>query len=70
MAIWLSRIVGTPINYWKRRSYTMTMNPNCFMMPCMSQLKNYDLIKIQMNIVREKHTFLNRNQDLLIALNI
>lgn len=35
-----------------------------------SQLKNYDLIKEQMKIVREKHTFLNRIGDLLSTLNI
>jgi hypothetical protein len=36
----------------------------------MSQLKNYDLIKEQMKIVREKHTFLNRIQDLFATLNL
>jgi hypothetical protein len=36
----------------------------------MSKLKNYDLIKEQMNIVRQKHTFLNRIRDLLMALGI
>jgi hypothetical protein len=33
------------------------------------QLKNYDLIKEQMRIVREKHTYLNRIQDLLKVIN-
>ena len=32
------------------------------------QLQNYDLIKEQMKIVREKHTYLNRIQDLLAVL--
>ena len=32
------------------------------------QLTNHDLIKEQMHIVREKHTFLNRIQDLLTTL--
>ena len=35
-----------------------------------SQLQNYDLIKEQMRIVREKHTFLNRIQDLLAVVNM
>jgi hypothetical protein len=34
----------------------------------MLQLKNYDLIKKQMALVREKHTYINRIQDLLVAL--
>jgi hypothetical protein len=33
-----------------------------------NNLQNYDLIKEQMNMVREKHTFLNRIDDLLKAL--
>jgi len=36
----------------------------------MTELKNYDLIKEQMKIVREKHTFLNRIHDLLEVLKI
>jgi hypothetical protein len=35
-----------------------------------AQLRNYDLIKEQMRIVREKHTFLNRIQDLLTVVNM
>jgi hypothetical protein len=35
-----------------------------------AQLNNYDLIKEQMRIVREKHTFLNRIEDLLNVLKI
>ncbi len=35
-----------------------------------AQLRNYDLIKEQMRIVREKHTFLNRIQDLLDVVNM
>ena len=34
-----------------------------------AQLQNYELIKQQMKIVREKHTFLNRIQDLLHIVN-
>jgi hypothetical protein len=34
----------------------------------MSNLQNYDLIREQMRIVREKHTFLNRISDLLAVL--
>jgi hypothetical protein len=34
----------------------------------MKNIRNYDLIKEQMCIVREKHTFLNRIQDLLCVL--
>jgi len=34
-----------------------------------NELDNYELIKEQMNIVREKHTYLNRIQDLLAVLN-
>jgi len=35
-----------------------------------NNLQNYDLIKQQMTIVREKHTFLNRIDDLLKVLEI
>jgi hypothetical protein len=35
-----------------------------------SQLSNYELIKKQMNIVREKHTYINRIEDLLNVLTI
>jgi hypothetical protein len=35
-----------------------------------TQLNNYELIKEQMNIVRNKHTYLNRINDLLNALSI
>jgi len=34
------------------------------------ELNNYDLIKLQMNIVRENHTYLNRIKDLLYTLSI
>ena len=34
----------------------------------MKNIRNYDLIKEQMRIVREKHTYLNRIQDLLFVL--
>jgi hypothetical protein len=36
----------------------------------MKNLKNYDLIKEQMQIVKEKHTYLNRISDLLSVLKI
>uniref|UniRef100_A0A6C0I449 Glycosyltransferase n=1 Tax=viral metagenome TaxID=1070528 RepID=A0A6C0I449_9ZZZZ len=36
----------------------------------MKELKNYDLIKEQMAIVREKHTYVNRVNDLLAVLRI
>lgn len=35
-----------------------------------SHLQNYDLIKEQMRIVRENHTYLNRIQDLLAVINL
>ena len=34
------------------------------------ELNNYELIKLQMNIVRENHTYLNRIQDLLYTLSM
>ena len=36
----------------------------------LKDIENYDLIKEQMNIVREKHTFLNRISDLIKVLQI
>jgi hypothetical protein len=36
----------------------------------MKELNNYDLIKEQMTIVREKHTYLNRIADLLQVLKM
>lgn len=36
----------------------------------LKELNNYDLIKDQMKIVREKHTYINRIQDLLKVLEI
>ena len=35
----------------------------------LKEIENYDLIKEQMKIVREKHTFLNRIEDLLKVIN-
>jgi hypothetical protein len=34
----------------------------------MKNIHNYDLIKEQMKLVREKHTYLNRIQDLLTII--